>query len=205
MPIEVVSVVSGDVISLEEIKQYVQVPTSEDNSLLQALIRSSVIETQRQTSRKLLITTCNLWLSSFPTQNSPITLPFPPLVSVTEITYVDGDGNEQTLDPDDYFEDSKSSPGRVLLDSSAAWPGTQSVGIAGHPHPVKVQFTCGYGTTPSQIPDDFKTIVKSLTKLIFDNPNPVENSGSQPAVVPLHTQALIDGNKDHTEYPVGTW
>lgn len=205
MPIEVVSVVAGDVVSLEEVKQYVQVPTAEDNSLLQTLVRSSVLETQRLTGRKLLTTTCNLWLAQFPNNNEPISIPFPPLLTIVEITYIDSDGITQTLASADFFADPKSSPGRVLLTDSAAWPGTQKVGIAGHPHPVKVKFTCGYGTQSNQIPDDFRTIVKSITKLIFDNPNPVENSGSQPAIVPLHTMALIDGNRDQTEYPAGTW
>lgn len=205
MPIEVVEVVAGDVISIPEIMLYVQAPTTADNELLQSLIRSSVIETQRRTGRKLLTHTINLWLSEFPANNQPILTPFPPLLTIEEITYIDGDDTEQTLDPAGYFADAKSQPGRVLLTSDKNWPDTAAVGIADHPHPVKVQFTCGYGDSGDDIPDDLKTIVKGLTKLIFDNPNPVEVGGAQPVVVPLHIGSLIESNKDQTEYPAGTW
>ena len=205
MPIEVVSVTSGDVVSLEEIKQYIQAPTAEDNSLLQTLVRSSVLETQRKTGHKLLTHTLQLWLGEFPKNNQPIPIPFPPLLTIAEITYIDGDDIERTLDAEDYLADTKSSPGRAVLLNGKAWPDTAKVGNADHPHPVKVKFTAGYGTQSNQIPDDFRTIVKSLTKLIFDNPNPVEASGAQPVIVPLHTQSLIDSNKDQYEYPAGTW
>ena len=205
MPIEVLEVVAGDVVSIPEIMLYVQAPTAADNELLQSLIRSSVIETQRRTGRKLLSHTINLWLSEFPANNQPILIPFPPLLTIEEITYIDGDGDEQTLEADDYFADARSQPGRVLLSSDASWPDTSSVGNADHPHPVKVQFTCGYGESGDDIPDDLKTIVKGLTKLIFDNPNPVEVGGAQPVVVPLHIASLIESNKDQTEYPAGTW
>jgi uncharacterized phiE125 gp8 family phage protein len=205
LPVSIVEVTSGDVCSLEEIRQYVQVPEASDNALLQSLSRAAVEHTQSETRRKLLIHTMDLWLDKFPGNNGPIRPPFPPLKTVEKITYIDADGDEIELDEALYLVDTHGEPGRITPADGESWPAARATGIADHPRPVRVQFTCGYGTTSSQIPDLFRTIIKGFIKLWFDFPTPVELSGAFPVQVPMHTGSLIGLAKDQTEYPPGTW
>lgn len=216
MPVSVVSVATGEVVSLEEIRQYVQVPEASDNALLQSLRDAAVAQTQEETRRKLLTHTVRLWLDRFPrlSDQTPsdrtrlgtdIILPFPPLKTVTEITYIDSDGVKQTIDAADYLVDTANEPGRVRLAEGCQWPMPRLIGTADHPWPVKVEFTCGFGTLSTQIPATYRTIVKAYIKLWFDMPNPVENSGAQPVIMPMHTQSMIGLVKDQTEYPKGVW
>lgn len=204
MPVSLVSVVAGDVCSLEEIRQYLQVPgETSDNSLIQDLGRAAVETTQNETRRKLLTHTLCLWLSAFPVNEIP--LPFPPLQEVSEITFVDPDGEVQTVDAANFIADKVGEPGCVKLADGVKWPITRAIGTAEHPWPVKIKFKCGYGANSLLIPATFRTIVKSYIKLWFDVPNPVEMSGSQPAVIPMHAQSLISLVRDDTQYPAGTW
>lgn len=211
MPVSVVSVATGEVVSLEEIRQYVQVPEASDNALLQSLRDAAVAQTQEETRRKLLTHTVRLWLDRFPrlSDQTPfgtdLVLPFPPLQTVTEITYIDSEGTEQTIDPADYLVNAANEPGRVRLADGCQWPTPRLIGAADHPWPVKVEFTCGFGTLSTQIPATYRTIVKGFIKLWFDMPNPVENSGAQPVIMPMHTMSMIGLVKDQTEYPKGTW
>ena len=211
MPVSVVEVAAGEVVSLEEIRQYVQVPEASDNALLQSLRDAAVAQTQEETRRKLLTHTLQLWLYRFPrisdqaAWGNDILLPFPPMQSVTEITYIDGNGDQQTIDEDDYLVDVASQPGRIKLATGCQWPTTSLNGISDHPWPVKIKFVCGFGTVSSQIPSSYRTIVKGFIKLWFDMPNPVENSGAQPQIMPMHTHSMIALLKDQTEYPKGTW
>ncbi|RYE57625.1 MAG: phage gp6-like head-tail connector protein [Hyphomicrobiales bacterium] len=67
-------------------------------------------------------------------------LAYPPLIDVVSVSYDDGDGVAQTLDPDTYFID----PAGVLLAYGASWPNARL-----HRGSVRIRYRAGYVTDPT--------------------------------------------------------
>lgn len=89
-------------------------------------------------------------------------IPLPPLQSVESITYLDTNGDEQTLATSVYAVDIASEPGVVSLKYGQVWPSTLSQRNA-----VTVAFTCGYGTA-DEVPERIKSAVKLKVVDLFE-------------------------------------
>lgn len=81
----------------------------------------------------------------------PLLLPRPPLQGVEAVTYTDGAGTEQTLDPSAYVVDTASEPGRITPVST--WPaGTD----------VRIRYTAGYGDNEDNVPQRYRQGIRLL-------------------------------------------
>jgi uncharacterized phiE125 gp8 family phage protein len=69
-------------------------------------------------------------------------LPYPPVVTVSSVKYLDGDGVEQTLAPETY----SVRGDRIAAVWGAAWPQVRS-----EPENVRVRYQAGYATVPAPI------------------------------------------------------
>lgn len=81
---------------------------------------ADLIATARETceeyqNRAYLSQKWELWLDAWPDNSKMVALPRPPLQSVDSITCYDRSGAVYTVNPEDYFADSNSEPGRVIL------------------------------------------------------------------------------------------
>ena len=74
-------------------------------------------------------------------------LPFPPLISVSSITYIDTDGVQQTLAAADYDVHTWVEPGIVVEDWNASWPSYR-----GEPDAWRINYLAGYA--PGSPPDE---------------------------------------------------
>jgi uncharacterized phiE125 gp8 family phage protein len=88
-------------IPLGLLKSHVRVDFDEDDALLSLYLSAATSHFERATRRLLSQQTRTLKLGAF----IDSMLPFPPLVSLTSVTYVDADGNTQTLAADRYAID----------------------------------------------------------------------------------------------------
>jgi uncharacterized phiE125 gp8 family phage protein len=104
--------------------------------------------------RALVTQSWELLLDRFPCA-CEFAIPLPPLRSVESITYVDTNGDTQTLATSVYAVDTTSEPGVVSLKYGQVWPTTRCQRNA-----VTIAFTAGYGTG-----DDVPERVKSAIKL----------------------------------------
>ena len=93
-----------------------------------------------------------------------IRLPKPPLISVDAITYVDPDGNTQTLDPSLYFVNTTEVRGEISRAFGQPWPATRWQQNA-----VTVDFTCGYGATAASIPAQARRAMRLLVEHYYSN------------------------------------
>jgi uncharacterized phiE125 gp8 family phage protein len=127
-------------ITLEEAKAHCNIESDfvEDDDLIEGYIAAARESCEAKTGRQLVPATYALRLSGFPCGDT-IELPKPPLVSVSGITYVDGDGEVQTLSTDVYEHDPYTTPGRVVLKYGENWPTTRSQRNA-----VTITFVAGY-------------------------------------------------------------
>jgi uncharacterized phiE125 gp8 family phage protein len=103
------------------------------------------------TNRQFCSATWNLYLQCWPAKNY-IEIPKPPLQSITHIKYTDDAGTITTLSTDVYTEDIKSVKGRAVLKPNQSWPCVSLYSS----NPIEIQFVCGYGDTPEDVPDGIK-------------------------------------------------
>lgn len=74
-----------------------------------------------------------------------IRLPYPPLVSVESIKYLDRDGVEQTVDDEIYEVVTTKEPGYIALKSGESWPDGER---------VVVEFIAGFGEVEEVEPEE---------------------------------------------------
>lgn len=119
-----------------------------DDPVLVMLAASATRRAETVTRCALVTQTWDLTLDCFP--GWTLTVPKPPLRSVTSITYADSNGVLQTLDPSQYVVDIKSEPARITPAFGLVWPITRPEMNA-----VTVRFVCGFGAA-SDVPADVK-------------------------------------------------
>jgi uncharacterized phiE125 gp8 family phage protein len=123
-----------------------------------------------------------LTLDSFP---SAIELLMPPIMSVESVKFIDENGDQQTLDPQDYFLDSVSEPGYLVPTAGRAWPTTQD-----RINAVEVEYTAGY--TASAIPTPVKQWVLLAVGDMYEQRT---RSAEKPAVPQYFAESLLDAYK----------
>lgn len=162
-----------------EAKAHLRVTHTDDDTAIAAMIvaaREHLDGNDGTLGRALVTQTWDLSLDSFP---SEIVLPLPPLQSVTSVTYVDTNGDTQTLATSGYEVD--VAGGRIRA-TDAGWPDTDDCYNA-----VTVRFVCGYG-----LADDVPQAIKHAMLLMIGGMYAFRESLSEGAVVETPTvKALL--------------
>jgi len=99
-------------------------------------------------------------LDSFPPIIRP---PYPPLVSVDSIKYIDINGIEQTLDSAEYDVDITTEPGRIKPAYEKSWPSIRTVMNA-----VTITYTAGYASKDA-VPFDIKAAILLIIGHLYEN------------------------------------
>ena len=133
-----------DPLTLDEVKNFLRVDANSDDALITSLITAARLFCEGNTGRSLITRSYSLFLDSWP-ELRVIELPYPPLLSVTQVNVYAVDNSFVTLDPVNYYVD--TAGGRIVLADSAVrpLPGRIANGI-------EIQFTAGYGVTENDVP-----------------------------------------------------
>lgn len=121
------------------------------DSEVEQAVRTATAEAEFETHRAFIEQTLRLTLDRF---DGPIKLPRPRLISVTHVKFIDQDGQQQTLHPQDYQVDAESEPGYIVPAPGKAWPAT-----AARINAVEVQYVAGYGPDHASVPDSVKGFI----------------------------------------------
>lgn len=159
------------VVTLLEMRQHLRLdvigsPGSHpDDELVQAFTQSATDELdgwEGNLGRCLMPQT---WEYRAPYFGGDLLLPLPPLRSIVSVSYLDGAGDQQTLDAAAYrFIAETSRPSRlVAVAGPTSWP---SLAIASDA--VRVRFTAGYDDAAA-IPGPIKTWIKLRTAQFYEN------------------------------------
>jgi len=130
--------------------------TAEDDRIRRA-IKAATSQAEHYMQRAIVPQTRVLVMDGFP--SAEILIPFPPLIEVVSVVYVDGDGAEQTVDAASYQVSRQSGPkarrSRIRLASGQSWPSTASQQDA-----VTITYRAGYVTGGSpevaNVPEDLQ-------------------------------------------------
>jgi uncharacterized phiE125 gp8 family phage protein len=137
--------------------------TLANQALLTALITASREYAEDVTSRKLITQAWDYFLDDWPDRNF-IRLPFGNLqndeATAPVVTWKDVDGTETTLtvNTDYIVETNGEGCGRIVLPDGVSWP-TDTLYPS---NPIKVRFTCGYGTAATDVPEVIRAAIKLI-------------------------------------------
>lgn len=155
---------STTAVSLSEAKAFLSFDDSNAtfDLLLDSLVRTATQRIEDYCQRAIVTQTWQLTLDSFPSRI--VDLPMAgPLQEIESVTYTDADGTTTTFDDDLYTADVDSSPGRLILKTSASWPSASLFPSSA----VKIRYVVG--NEVADVPELFKTAIAYLTAHIFEN------------------------------------
>lgn len=110
-------------VSRTEAKLHARIDGSDEDALVDALVRAAREHVEAVTRRQLIVATYKLRMNHLP---SIIELPRPPLVQVSSVTYVDSAGDVQTAAAATYYDvDTNRLPPALRLKYGASWPSTR--------------------------------------------------------------------------------
>jgi uncharacterized phiE125 gp8 family phage protein len=143
MPLIPLSETETELLSLDEIKIHLRMDSDEQDSLLAHLLTTARMFVEQYTGLSLVKQTWKYVLDRFPTEKVFLTLPHPPLQSVTSFSYIDTKGETQYLiEGTDFVVDHFSQPARIA--PLFLWPET------GRPfNAVTLEYISGWDEVPA--------------------------------------------------------
>ena len=161
---------TAEPVTLAEAKIHLRVDNNDEDSYITDLIIGARQMVETHTNRALVDTTFVYKIDAFPPSgfvDSRVLLPRSPLDSVSSVTYLDTNGDSQTLATSVYEVDTSSLPGRIRLKFDQSWPNTRL-----HPEVITITFIAGYGDETA-VPDSLKSAVYLLLAHYFELRVPV--------------------------------
>jgi uncharacterized phiE125 gp8 family phage protein len=185
--LELVSAPTGDPVSLAEAKAHCRIVGTEDDGLLAGYILAAREYVEADTERRLALQT---WRAYFDRRwpcyfdghcyRTGIVLPYPPLQSVSSVTYVDPDGDTQTLATDQYVIARFGHRGLIEPAKGVTWPAVRAQLDA-----IRVEFVCGY----TALPEPLRQAILLLVGHFYENRETV--SAGNLAEVPFAVERLV--------------
>lgn len=166
-------------ISLEEVKLWLKVEIDDDDDLIESLISASRSHCEIELNRSLMIQNLQATFDGF---GDEIDLPFPPVIEVTEVEYIDTNGDLQTLDNEAYWV-SLGTPSRIV--SKDKFPETQN-----RPDSVLCTYSAG-----GNVSETVKTAMKMLISHWYTNRSAVE-TGTIATEIPLAVKTILQNERN---------
>lgn len=165
---------SNPPVLLSDVKAYLRIDSNDEDSLLTMLTNAATSWVEAYLGVSLITqtrkTTLNQWadgqIAGFTLNPSYLHIPYPPLQSITSITYKDADGVTQTVASGTYEAHTHEMPGYVYAED-----GFPSVGT--YPDPIAITYVAGFGSDYTSIPDTIRVSILQLTSDYYENRTPV--------------------------------
>lgn len=190
MHLSLVTAPTTEPIDVEAAKLHVKIDENDDSSLIYALISAAREHVENKTGRKMISQTWDLMLDGFPC--GPIVLPFPPVTSITSVSYVDTAGATQTWASGATGYTTRlpvgpqAGPALIYPSYGIQYPSTRSQIDA-----VTVRFVCGYADAAS-VPSSLQAAMKLLIGHWYLHREAVDTGiNTVTSVLPFGIDALV--------------
>lgn len=162
----------------------VEAPSTNTTSdpLLSILISSARQHAETVLKRYLITQTIDLYLDCF----DEFEIKLPPIQSVSAITYVDTNGDTQTLAADQYLVDAVSTPARITPAYGVTWPSVRYQNNG-----VKIRFIAGYGAA-SAVPQCIKNWLLMRVKTLYETRDSVTMANGTIVLPESYIDGLLD-------------
>lgn len=158
MALSLVTAPTAEPITTSEAKLHLRVDHAVDDSLIETLCQAAQAMVETATHRLFGSQTWDDKRDSTPC-DGVWWLPYPPVSSVTSITYVDLAGATQTWSSSEYTVDAPAGPqcghARIVPAHGYSWPQVRDV-----PNAITVRFVCGYTSAPAALVQAMKLLIE---------------------------------------------
>lgn len=186
MPLTLVTAATSEPVTVEEMKEHLNIDFDEDDTYIGDLITACRRLIGGWANRSYVNETWDEGRENWPKGKNEIRLTRAPVSSVTHIKYIDTDGATQTWDASNYTVVTGSEPGRVALKWSGSWPvSTLQPGL-----PITIRYVAGFGTSAVSVPEENKLAIKMLVAHFYSQREPVV-VGTITSKVPYHLETLL--------------
>ena len=151
-----------EVWTLSEVKNYLKVDTSADDTLITTLLQSAREVAERYLNQALITQTITEKLDRL--HNPTIYLSVSPVISVSSFQYADSQNTTQTYNASNYIVDTFEKPARLSLAYGKTWPT-----LYGNINDVTITYTAGYGATASSVPMQIRQAILMMIADSYDN------------------------------------
>lgn len=173
---------ASEPLTLAEVKTYLRVDHSNDDSLVTGMISAARQLCEGYTGRSLITRSYSLYLDRWPGKASSawfdgvregadiplydgaLPLPKPPLLSVTQINVYDINNSAAVFPAANYFVDTADTPGRIVL-SLGVSPPVPTRAANG----IEIRFTAGYGASASNVPAMLQQGMKQVIAHLYEH------------------------------------
>jgi uncharacterized phiE125 gp8 family phage protein len=186
MTLVLVEAPAAEPVTLEAVKAHLAIDSDDFDDQLAgyiAAVRAHLDGPDGILGRALVTQTWDLKLRCFP---AVIELPLPPLQSVTSITYIDANGDTQTLSESAYQVSGIGGSQRGCISPAYGerWPSIRDV-----PEAVTVRFVAGYGD--DGVPPAIKQAIMEMVADLWANRETVSSDQTYAVVTPANAKALL--------------
>jgi len=148
--------------TLSDVKNYLKVDTSADDTLITTLISAARQAAESYLNMALITQTVTEKLDRL---NSPtLYLSVSPVISVSNFQYADSQNTTQTFVSTNYVVDTFSNPARLSLAYGKTWPT-----LYGNINDVTITYTAGFGTEASGVPTQIRQAMLMMIADSYDN------------------------------------
>lgn len=160
-------------VSIEDARLAVRADGNELDVLIETAIREITDHAEHLMGRSIMRQT---WQETSDSFSGVMRLYNPPLISVSSVKYIDTSGALQTMPATDYWVDSGELAAYIIPKNG--WPN-----CAAQPNAVTVEYVCGYGNTPADVPPAIRGYL--LAKLVeqFDASNQTVQTSVQASFI----------------------
>jgi len=130
-------------LTLTEFKTFSRIDTDVEDSLLTEFIKSARILCEKWLGLALITQTITMYMDQWP--GTTVELPLPPLQSITSIHTIDQDDNFYLYDSSNYYTDTSSYFGRIIIKSGSAVPTTVQGDFREYQQ-IRIIYAAGYGS-----------------------------------------------------------
>lgn len=162
MALKLITAATGLAVTLIEAKAHLRVDTTDDDTLVEAMITAATEAAEQMTGRALMAQTWELTLDAFP---DAVELTRVPVSAITSITYIDSTGAATVMAAPLYALDNADEFGfaYVVPVYAGVWPDTRAEINA-----VKVRYVAGYASA-ADVPQSIKSWILLQVGSIYAN------------------------------------
>jgi len=174
MPLELITDAVQEPVTYQQVLEHLRINSYDSEideastAYIETLIRAVRDYTEAFLDRALITQTWKYYLDAFPSENY-IEMPKPPLQSISSITIITDAGVTAPTDSIYYLVDTVSSRGRLILTTASSWPTC----LLCPKNPIAIQFVCGYGDDPSDVPMQIIQAILIQVAELYENREPV--------------------------------
>ncbi|HXJ00567.1 MAG TPA: head-tail connector protein [Micropepsaceae bacterium] len=164
MGLELLTPPASEPVSLVEAKAHLRVDHDDEDAAIARLITAARESCERITNRAFIAQSWRLWCDAWPDcVPRVISIPKPPLMSLTSVVAYDRSGAATMLSSDVIIVDSAAVPGRLVLADTAVLPVDLRQANA-----IAVSFQAGYGANASDVPAAIRMAILSLIAHLYE-------------------------------------